>query len=119
MKAVGGAAGDDVALDVAGGAAGFEIHGLPISRYASAATASTATEAGKARLQGEGLPVVTEIGDEPKPASAGKARIGRQSAGGRRLRRQQALYALHECRSRFSARQTGPLYVPEAFGYVG
>src|SRR5215469_7107512 len=35
LRAAGSVAGDDVALDVAGSAAGFEIHGLLMSRYAS------------------------------------------------------------------------------------
>src|SRR5215469_16747736 len=64
LKAAGNA-GDDVAPDVAGSAACFEIHGLLMSRYASAATISTATTTGRARLNVEGRLVVREIGDEP------------------------------------------------------
>src|ERR1700758_1433636 len=40
LKAAGGAPGDDVAFDVARAAAGFEIHGLLMSRYASAASSN-------------------------------------------------------------------------------
>jgi len=58
LKVAGDAAGDDVTLDVAELPAGFEIHGLVTRPYPSVATTRTAATTGRARLHGEGGPVV-------------------------------------------------------------
>src|SRR6516164_9088375 len=75
LKAAGGAPEDDVALDVARTATGFEIHGLLMSRYASAARTSSATATNRARLNGAGLPVVRGIGNAPETGPAGNLAV--------------------------------------------
>src|SRR6516162_10208950 len=85
LKALGDAAGDDVALVVAKIPGGFGIHGLLMSAYASVATTSTPTATGKARLHGGGRPVVKGIGDEPENASASDRAVVGGSGDSRRL----------------------------------
>src|SRR5246127_5883949 len=76
-KAAGGAPGDDVAFDVVRAAAGFEIHGLLMSRYASAARTNSATVTKRARLNGPDRPAIRGIGDEAETGPAGnRAAVG-------------------------------------------
>src|ERR1700751_6091214 len=80
-----GAAGENVALDVARGSAGFEVHGLLINTYARGARASTATPTGRARRNFESARVGSGIGDEPEAALAGDLAVVGGSGDSRRL----------------------------------
>src|ERR1700741_456427 len=75
LKAGGGATGDDVAFDVARAGAGFEIHGLLMTRDASAAGTRSATVTQRARLKGAERPVVRGIGGLPEMGPAGNRAV--------------------------------------------
>src|ERR1700745_3692940 len=76
LKAAGGAPGDDVAFDVARAAAGLEIHGLLLSRDASAASTNSATVTKRARVNGPDRPVIRGICGALETGPAGNRAMG-------------------------------------------